>query len=91
MDAETVTQKAIKEYEADPLNTLRRVYAAGYDRGRWDRKGRPVLQYDMAGKFIQEFTSITNACEVTGANHSCVGKVCNGERKAASGYQWRYK
>ena len=50
---------------------------------------KEVLQYDLQGNFIKEFSSIANAQRKTNVRHiSC---VCNGKRKRAGGYIWKYK
>ena len=53
---------------------------------------RPVLQYSLDGKFIQEFPSIKAAAQAINAkNDSGIGLCCRGKYKYAMGYIWRYK
>ena len=53
---------------------------------------RPILQYSLDGKFIQEFPSIKAAAQAINAkNDSGIGLCCRGKYKYAMGYIWRYK
>lgn len=47
-----------------------------------------VFQYDMNGRFIQAFDSVTIAKKKTGA--SKIGDVCNGHRKQSGGFIWKF-
>ena len=50
---------------------------------------KPVLQYDINGNFIQEWESLSEAEK---ALHIVqIGKVCNGQRKTAGGFIWKFK
>jgi hypothetical protein len=50
-----------------------------------------VVQYDLQGKKIAEFTSVRNAAlQVKGFGPN-IFKVCNGLRKTAYGFIWSYK
>ena len=52
---------------------------------------KPVLQYDLQGKFIKEYPSYREAKRQTGI--FAIDKVCKGQqgRKQAGGYVWKYK
>lgn len=52
-----------------------------------------VCQYDLQGNFIQEFPSIKEANISLGKNpkSSNICTVCQGKRKKAYGYLWKYK
>jgi group I intron endonuclease len=51
---------------------------------------RPVLQFDLAGKFIARHRTILEA-EVAVSNKRCgVADACNGRITHAKGFQWRY-
>ena len=49
-----------------------------------------VLQYDMNGNFINEFSSLTEASKQTGVYRSTIGLVCNNKAKTAGGFIWRF-
>lgn len=63
-------------------------------RNRADKaKIRPIEQLDKdTGKVINNFVSIKAAYNSLGKQHSGhIASVCNGKRKVAYGYKWRYK
>lgn len=43
------------------------------------------------GKIIAEFYGVSEAGRQTGVDFRCISSCCLGHRKAAGGYQWRYK
>lgn len=43
------------------------------------------------GKIIAEFYGVSEAGRQTGIDFRCISSCCLGHRKAAGGYQWRYK
>ena len=56
--------------------------------------GRPVLQLDKnTDEIIAEFNSIGEAARAFGNyNYNAnIARVCNGKRKTALGYKWKYK
>lgn len=48
-------------------------------------------QYDMDGKFIREWDSLTSASDELGFGVSALSKCCHGDIKSVGGYKWRYK
>ncbi len=50
---------------------------------------KPVAQYNEDGELIAVFKSRTEAEEITGIQHQCIGKCVKGERKTAGGYVWK--
>lgn len=48
-----------------------------------------VLQYSKSGQLVAEHKSTVAAAKATGIGH--IDTVCNGKRKTAGGYVWRYK
>lgn len=53
---------------------------------------KPVLQFDLDGNFIKEYPSLCDIDREYGKSykqHIC--KCCNGIRKTAYGYIWKYK
>ncbi len=53
-----------------------------------DRSGRPVIQLDLNGNFINEFKSIAQAQRKTGAKN--IYYVCSGVRSKSGGFRWKY-
>lgn len=71
---------------------------------RWSYEGQPleikerkklssrkkVQQFDKQNNLVQQFDSLTDAANITGINCANIGQVCNGKRKTAGGYIWKY-
>ena len=55
-----------------------------------NRLTKPVAQLNMDGETICEYGSIREASRSTGANRNVIAKCCNGQRKTAGGYAWKY-
>ena len=57
------------------------------------KQRKPVLQYDLNGNFIREFSSVQEAAEFTGnKNHRVsIKRCCQGKYKKAYNFKWRYK
>lgn len=54
------------------------------------KNGKRVIQFSKSGNYIQEFKSAHTAQEKLGVLHSHISQVCNGIRKTAGGFIWRY-
>lgn len=55
-------------------------------------KTKSILQIDPISEIIvAEYNSLTEASEITGINRGNIGSVCQGKRKTAGGYNWKYK
>lgn len=54
---------------------------------------KPVLQFDLDGSFIKEWSSLSEINRELGYDHSCISSCCSGyrNRKKAYGYVWKYK
>lgn len=55
-----------------------------------DNRRKKVIQYNIQGKFIDEFKSVSEASKLTGCNKTSIAKVCRGERKSCGGYLWKF-
>lgn len=53
-------------------------------------QSKPVLQFSKTGEFIREWPS-TQECGRNGFNQGNICECCNGKRKSAHGYIWKYK
>lgn len=51
----------------------------------------PVIQYDLEGNFLQEYTSQKDATISVNAKGDGVGMCCRGKQKTAYGYIWKFK
>ncbi|MGG1152371.1 HNH endonuclease [Bacillus wiedmannii] len=54
----------------------------------WEKNQKPVAMLDLDGNVLRTYTSIKKAREHTGAIK--IGEVCNGNRRMAGGYKWRF-
>lgn len=55
------------------------------------KKSKPVQMLDKStNELLATFPSIMEAQRVTGISQGNIGKCCNGKRKFAGGYIWRY-
>lgn len=53
----------------------------------------PVIQLDMEGKFLKEYSSVAEARKETGINSSLISDIARGKssHKSVKGFQWVYK
>lgn len=51
----------------------------------------PVLQYDLTGNFIKEWRSKSAASKTLGISFYHISESCDGKKKMAAGFVWRYK
>ena len=67
---------------------------------RSERISKKLTNYEQFSKEVQQlkdgqvlatYPSIKEAERITGINNSNIVRVCQGKRKTAGGYQWRYK
>lgn len=49
-----------------------------------------VKQFDLQGNLIAEYTSIKEACKITGVNKSTLNSCLKGKGKTAGGFLWSY-
>ena len=72
-------------------------WQSNFDRGNLDRKNcikitlhRKVVQFDLNGKKIKEFLSVSSASRETGTHRVPLYKCCKGIYHTAGGYKWKY-
>ena len=54
------------------------------------KKTRAVVQLSKAGEVIKVWSNMTEAAQQFGTNSQNISAVCNGRRRTAGGYIWRY-
>lgn len=54
-------------------------------------RNKPVLQYDKQNNFIQEWKSASQAALFLKKDSSSISECCNGKRKTAYKYIWKFK
>ena len=53
---------------------------------------KKVIQMDIEGNFIAEYTSLASASRAVGLkSYTAISKVCRGKAKSAGGYKWKLK
>lgn len=52
---------------------------------------KTVFQYSKNGGLINKFGSTREVTRLLGIDYSSISGVCNGKRKTAGGYVWRYE
>lgn len=62
-----------------------------FHRKQRPRKTKPVIQYDENGNRIASYNSARIAELQTGISHKLISAVCNGNKRIAHGYIWRFK
>lgn len=51
---------------------------------------KSVVQYDLSGKVIAIYDSISNAARATNINRKCINDCCNKKIKTSGGYIWKF-
>lgn len=62
-----------------------------YTNQQNDNKPKSVIQYDLSGRKINEFSSIRKASKETKVSAHNIIYCCRGEKPTASNYIWCYK
>lgn len=60
------------------------------EKMRKAKHSKQVDQYSLDGVFIQSFVSLSNIKKQLGYSIGNIGECCNGKRKTAYGFIWRY-
>lgn len=60
-------------------------------RKYFDKNKKPVLQYDLDGKFIKEWASAVDAGKELKTHHSDITRSCKKENLTSIGFMWKYK
>lgn len=60
-------------------------------KGNKEAHCKPILQYDLKGNFIREFTSLIIAEEITKISKTNISHCARNKSKSAGGFIWIYK
>ena len=63
----------------------------GKVRSESSKKYRPIIQFDLDGKIIKEWSGLIIASKGLNINRCTIGDVCAGRKKSAGGFKWKYK
>ena len=55
-----------------------------------NKLSKPILQYSKDGEFIKEWIGANEVERVLGIAQSSITKCCQGKRKSAGGFVWKY-
>ena len=55
------------------------------------KRTKVVLQFTLDDVFVKEYPSLIQAYRETGFFFQNISKCCNGKRKTAHGFKWKYK
>ena len=84
--------------EAFRLGLNKYTYEENFNHKYWkDKKGsnhskaKKINQYDLKGNFIKEWGSIVEASNYNKINYVYISQACNGKRKSAGAYIWKFK
>ena len=58
--------------------------------GANNKKGRRIKQISLCGNHILAHYSINSAGRISGVNSNNIRECCQGKRKTAGGFKWRY-
>lgn len=62
------------------------------NKGKYNIKLRkPILQYDLQGNFIKEWSYTREAVEELGIKNNGINNCCINISKTAGGFKWKYK
>lgn len=78
----TMTEEHLKKMRAG------RRYEKIWNKGLKIDTGRRVEQYTLSGEYVRSWMHVREAQEVLKIGH--IYDVCNGHRKTAGGYVWKY-
>lgn len=56
-----------------------------------DKMKKPVIQFDRNGNVIKNWKGLQEAENGTGVSCGNISRTCNGKRKSAGGFLWKYK
>jgi hypothetical protein len=72
------------------INNLRYILKKENDGQGGKTQGKKVIQLDKCGDIVGKYLSVSDAHRKTGINHGDICRSCNGKRKTAGGFCWRY-
>ena len=72
------------------VENLRYLPKAENDSQSRDKLGKAVKQYNIEGELVKMYLSVKDASRQTNIDNGDISRACNGKRKNAGGYFWRY-
>lgn len=78
-------------YWIDKYDSFINGYNLTHGGGNTEAFSKSVIQFDMSGKELNRYLSISEAETITGINYSMISECCSNKRKTAGGYIWQYE
>lgn len=85
--AETI-QKRVEKLKGRKCSLETKIKIAKANKGKFNK---PIYQYSLDGQFISEWESTLELKKILGYDNGTISKCCNGKRKTAYGFLWRFK
>lgn len=89
--SESAKKKISKARKENGFTEEHKRHISESKRGVKHHLAKKVYQYTKDGKFIKEWDYMSLAAEELNINKANIGEVCNGNRKTAGGYIWKYE
>lgn len=84
------TQHAYKNGLITRITNRKKTAILNNVKNAWKKTRKRVNQYDLAGNFIKEYKSISEAGKINNIPFSNISSCCRKNVKTAGGYQWQY-
>lgn len=78
-------------YKENNNNQLTKKHFSECRKGKLNYKSKKVLQFDLNGNLIKSWDTVREAERETNIHSSHISRCCNGKRKTAYGYIWKYE
>lgn len=90
--ASSTGRKQSKETIEKRVSKLRNKQLSDFHKKKISEgKYKTILQFTLDGEFVKEWSSGKEISEVLGFSKGIISMCCNGKRKQAYGYIWRFK
>ena len=89
--SESAKKKISKARKENGFTEEHKRHISESKRGVKHHLAKKVYQYTKDGKFIKEWDYMSLAAEELNINKANIGEVCNGNRRTAGGYIWKYE
>lgn len=78
-------------YWIEQYDSFKNGYNLTSGGGNTESFSKSVIQFDVNGKEVNRYFSISEAETVTGVSYSMISECCSDKRKTAGGYIWQYE
>jgi group I intron endonuclease len=91
--SEEIKQKMRKPKSEETKQKMRKPKSKSFPKSEEYKikMSKPLLQYDLEGNFIKEWSSGTQVKQILKIHSSNIPACCQGKKKTVGGYIWRYK